>query len=64
MSEFDIDYERKFGVQFYKLNNGEIQLGLSLNKHCYGTYKGDMYEDYLHISLFKWTISIGWFLEG
>ncbi len=64
MSEFDmcIDYKRKFGIRFAKHMKGEFQLGLFFNHHCYGTYAGDMYEDYLYICFFKWNISIGWFL--
>lgn len=58
-----IDYKRKFGFKFYKLPNNEFQFGICLDKHCYGTYIGNMYEHYLHIGLYKWTISIGWFLE-
>lgn len=58
-----IDYKLKFGIEFNKLRNKEIQFGFSLNKHCYGTYVGDRYEYYLYLSLFKWYISIGWFLK-
>lgn len=58
-----IDYKLKFGIKTNKLPKGDIQLGLFLNKYCIGTYIGDRYEYYLHISLFKWTISIGCFLE-
>lgn len=58
-----VDYDLKFGLKHHKLLNKEIQLGITLDKHCYGTYVGDKYEYYLCVFLFKWQISIGWFLE-
>ena len=58
-----IDYKLKFGIKFDKLHNKELSLGLFLNKHCFGTYLGDRYEYYLYLCLFKWCISIGWFLR-
>lgn len=58
-----IDYDLKFGIEKHKLTNKEFQFGLSLNKQCYGTYIGDRYEYYLCLFLFKYVISIGWFLK-
>lgn len=58
-----IDYKLKFGIKSKKLSLGEIQLGAFINRECFTTYKGIEFEYYLHISLFKWCISIGWFLE-
>ena len=59
-----IDYKRKFGIKFGKLRKGEYQLGLFISRNAYGTYVGDMYEDYLYICLFKFNIAIGWILNG
>lgn len=57
------DYKLEFGIKFYKLRNRDLQLCLSLNKNCFGTYIGDRYEYCLYLCLFKFSVSIGWFLE-
>lgn len=59
-----IDYKLKFGFKTNKLSLGDIQLGAFINREGFSTYKGLEFEYYLHISLFKWCISIGWFLEA
>ena len=58
-----VDYKLKFGVKKQKLSVGDIQLGIFINKESFATYKGIEFEYYLHISLIKWCISIGWFLN-
>ena len=58
-----IDYKLKFGIKKKKLSRGDIQLGMFINREGFATYKGIEFEYYLHITLFKWSISIGWFLE-
>lgn len=58
-----IDYKLKFGIKKRKLSLGDIQLGLFINREGFSTYKTIEFEYYLHISFFKWCISIGWFLE-
>lgn len=57
------DYKLKFGIKFNKLYGRQLQLGVFFNKECFGTYIGDRYEYYLYLCLFKWCISIGWFLK-
>lgn len=58
-----IDYKRKFGIKFDKLNKGNCQLGLFISRQSYSTYIGELYENYLYLCFFKWNIAIGWFLE-
>lgn len=58
-----IDYKLKFGIKNKKLSLGDIQLGMFINREGFATYKGMEFEYYLHITFFKWCISIGWFLE-
>ena len=57
-----VDYKLKFGIKKRKLPKGDIQLGMFINIESIPTYKGTEFEYYLHITFFKWCISIGWFL--
>lgn len=56
----ELIYKLKFGIKVNKLSKGDIQLGIFLNKQNYDTLAN---EYYLYVVLFKWSISIGWFLE-
>lgn len=59
-----INYKRKFSIKRDKLLPGDIQLGMFINKQGFGTHKGTQFDYYIYLCFFKWTISIGWFLDA
>ena len=58
----ELEYKLKFGIKKHKLIDKDISFGLNLCKQGYANAITTFYEYYLLLSLFKWQISIGWFL--